>query len=915
MKKLWKHDMIVTKYNIPEWPDRCVCEICLKSKQTRQPFTDTVQKRSSRPLHLVHSDVCGPFNPRTWNGKRYFVSFMDDYSHFTMIFLMEHKSEVLEKFELYYEQVTTFFNMKICRLRCDNGGEYTSSMFQKYCRTKGIQMETTMPYSPQQNGVAERLNRTLLDRGRALLQDSGLPKTMWGEAVLIATYIMNRSPSSAINERKTPFEMWHGTKPQIDKMRVFGSTAYTLIPKEKRGKLDSRSEKNIMVGYVTNGYKIWNPRKRTMFMSRDVVFDEKKHNKEPVTVSVESEEDEPENMRDGVSELSEYLSAEPGEQKSDPEDETEDEGHGDNNDALPSQLCSGDDSMEASTRRSGRERTFPGKYKDFGTVFGKTTGCALLIDSAEEVHSSEVACSWNAETYVDDLPTTIAELRKRTDWNHWKAAIESEIESLKKNDTWKLVPKPEGKHLVDCKWVFKVKRDEIGNVNRYKARLVAKGFSQRKGFDFDETYAPVARITTVRTLLAVANKRGYFIHQMDVRTAFLNGVLKEEIYMKQPEGLDSDKPGLVCKLNKALYGLKQAPRSWNEQFDSFIKSIGFSRSKVDTCMYQMNVKGSVVYLLLYVDDIILASDQMYLIEKLKQQLSKRFEMTDMGELKIFLGLKVDRDKSKGTLKISQSKYISNLLERFGMNDCNPIATPLEPNLKLEARKPEEELTKKPYRELIGCLTYLALASRPDISVAVNFFSRFQSAPTDTHWCHLKRILRYLKGTINLGLMYNRHGEEEPLLGYADADWGSDIQDRRSISGNIFQVFGACVSWMTRKQATISLSSTEAEYISLSQAACEAIWLKNLLEELGVVFKHPITLFEDNQSCIHIAEEPRDQKRMKHLDIRYHFIREKIQEGIFKVYYKPTTDQIADIFTKGLQRVNFQKLRTMLGMFG
>lgn len=273
---------------------------------------------------------------------------------------------------------------------------------------------------------------------------------------------------------------------------------------------------------------------------------------------------------------------------------------------------------------------------------------------------------------------------------------------------------------------------------------------------------------------------------------------------------------------------------------------------------------------------------------------------------------MDRDFSGGTLKISQPKYVADLLQRFGMADCKPVATPLEANLKLE--KSKHEITQNPYRELIGCLTYLALASRPDISVAVNFFSRFQSAPTDVHWCHLKRILRYLKGTINMGLVYHQH-EDEPLVGYADADWGNDQEDRRSISGNVFLVYGATVSWMTRKQATVSLSSTEAEYISLSQAACEAIWLKNLLKELGVVFGHPIPLFEDNQSCIRIAEEPRDHKRMKHVDIRYNFIREKVQEGLFRILYKPSSEQVADIFTKGLARGSFEQLRNKLGLFG
>lgn len=225
------------------------------------------------------------------------------------------------------------------------------------------------------------------------------------------------------------------------------------------------------------------------------------------------------------------------------------------------------------------------------------------------------------------------------------------------------------------------------------------------------------------------------------------------------------------------------------------------------------------------------------------------------------------------------------------------------------------MTKQPYRELIGCLTYLTLSSRPDISAAVSYFSKFQSAPTDTHWNSLKRLLRYLKGTTNFGLVYQRREDAIPLAGYADADYGNDREDRKSISGNVFQVYGATVSWNTKKQATVALSSTEAEYISLSQAMCEAIWLRNLLCEFGSTFEHPVPLFEDNQSCIRIAEEPRDHRRMKHVDIRYNFMREKLQEGIFKILYVPTNEQTADIFTKPLPKGSFTFLRTKLGLFG
>lgn len=289
-------------------------------------------------------------------------------------------------------------------------------------------------------------------------------------------------------------------------------------------------------------------------------------------------------------------------------------------------------------------------------------------------------------------------------------------------------------------------------------------------------------------------------------------------------------------------------------------------------------------------------------------------MDYMKELNHFLGLKIERNMEEGTLIINQSQYIRALLKRFSMQDCKPVSTPLEVNLKLTTNE-SEPVTKHPYRELVGCLTYLMLSSRPDISSAVNFLSRFQSGATDTHWTHLKRVLRYLQGTKDDSLVYRRNRNSEPLVGFADADWGSDVNDRKSTSGSLFQVFGNSVLWTTRKQPTVSLSSTEAEYVSLSQAACDAVWLRNVLKDLGVDCCSPTTLFEDNQSCIHIASEPCDQKRLKHLDIRYHFIRECIQAGEIRVEYLPTQKQVADMFTKSLPTRSFQIHRLTLGLRG
>lgn len=896
-------------------PEKEICACCMKGKQARLPFEEATKPRSSRPLELIHSDVCGPFNPASWNGKKMFVSFIDDYTHFAAVYILEAKSEVLDAFRKYAAMATAHFGTKIARLRSDIGREYINTEFKKYCDDAGIVMEPTVPYTPEQNGKSERFNRTVMERARAMMEDAEIDWNMWSEAVLAAVHVINRSPTAALRGAKTPYEMWFGRKPNVSKLRVFGSKAYTHIPKEKRSKLSAKSHVCVLVGYGMNGYRLWDPVKKQVIVARDVKVEEKVMHKQVYTddhmvsdsivrqqehEDLDSDDDpDPEQEEEEVVEVLVDSEAE-----SESDDEVFDQEVPDEEDQVPEENAAPEQEEAAAERRSGRARKRPARFSDYELEQKRP---------ARHDHDVCVAFALNAEAYVDEIPDTIEALQKRDDWPLWKRAIEDELRSLEKNRTWDLVEAPAGRRVVSCKWVFRIKKKEDGTAARYKARLVAKGCSQRAGYDYQETYAPVVRMSTVRTLLAVAVQQNLHLHQMDVRTAFLNGHLNETVYMRQPPGFE--RGSKVCKLNKSLYGLKQAPRSWNERFNQFILKLGFKRSPYDCCLYTMVTKDVKLYLVLYVDDIVLASNSLEELKNVKVQLAKEFEMEDLEELRNFLGLKIERDVEKGTLTINQSQYVSGLLKRFGMDQCKPLGTPLEANVKLARKKDEEAVTEHPYRELIGCLTYLMLSSRPDISIAVNFLSRFQSAATDTHWIHLKRVLRYLQGTKEFSLEYKRSETADPLVGFADADWGSDIDDRRSTSGFVFKVFGNTVSWTSRKQATVSLSSTEAEYVSLSQAACESIWLMNLLSDFGIALDAPAVIHEDNQSCIHIAEEPRDQKRMKHLDIRYNYIRECIQDELIKVQYIPTKDQLADVFTKGLPAVSFKKHRSTLGLRG
>lgn len=904
LRKLVKNDM-VKGMNIDSderGSAKFLCESCVTAKQTRGPFQSRTEKRASRPLEIVHSDVCGPITPQSWDGYQYFVSFTDDYTHVAVVYLMRSKDEVLDRLKEYEAMASAHFRAKISRLRCDNGGEYTGRAVRSFCRQKGIRLETTVAYTPEQNGVSERLNRTVVEKVRAMLAASGVDKKFWGEALYTAVYVLNRSPSVAVQGDITPFEAWYGKKPDVSNLRVFGSQCFAHKPKQLRKKLDNKSEKVVFVGYAPGGYRVWNGKR--VFVARDVVFNEVESpscvvpvreskndlNFENENIVIIEQKDEPKTEREICGQECEPEDN-PSEYESVGDSEAEDaSASGEEEGAVGGVPC--DTMSNSGVRKSGRVVAPPAWQKDYDMDVSVFALCA--------------------EEYIDNIPSNVSELKNRSDWPSWEEAIQEELSSLEKNKTWTLVELPAGKKLIDSKWVFKMKKNSEGVVERYKARLVARGFTQRPGFDFAETYSPVLKMSTLRILLALANHENWSVHQMDVRSAFLNGGLQEEIFMRQPAGFEKGKH-LVCKLNKAIYGLKQASRNWNQRFHDFIVKLGYKRSEHDFCLYYRSAKGVVTYIVIYVDDILLVSNSDQAIADMKRKLSAEFEMKDLNEIRSFLGLNVQRNRQKRIMTIDQRAYVQGILERFGMQNCKASAIPMDPNLRLEKEQDPKKFTDKPYRELVGCLMYLMVTSRPDICAAVNYFAGFQCGASEQHWVHLKRILRYLRGTDDFKLVYGRDKPAETLEAFTDADWGNDPNDRRSVSGFVIKLHGSTVSWATRKQSSVALSSTEAELMALCQGSCELMWVMNLLDSIGVVVKKPVTVHEDNQSCISVTVEPRKHKRMKHIEIQHFFVRELIERGRVQLKYLQTDDQVADLMTKGLSQTRFRKLRDLLGV--
>ena len=403
------------------------------------------------------------------------------------------------------------------------------------------------------------------------------------------------------------------------------------------------------------------------------------------------------------------------------------------------------------------------------------------------------------------------------------------------------------------------------------------------------------------------------MHHVDVTTAFLNGLLEEEVYMRQPEGYtEPGKEHLVCKLSKSIYGLKQSPRCWNTALHAHLETMNFEQLHSDPCIYKSKAEGDNFYIGVYVDDMVMAGENEDRIKEVKQMLASKFNLKDLGRLTYFLGISVIQNQGELTTWMGHPAYVEKVLEKQKMSDSKPVGTPINPGSHLlKATEDEEAVEQQQYQSLVGSLMYLSVCTRPDIAYAVGCLARFSSKPNRSHWTAAKRVLRYLKGTANCGIAFTR-SESEECIGFSDADWAGDQQDRRSTSGYLFLMAGGPVSWKSKRQGCVALSTAEAEYMALSLAAQETIWIRRLLTELGKKPKGPTVLMEDNQSAIAMAKNPQFHSRAKHIDIRHHFIREKVNEGDIKLIYCPTGDMIADMFTKGLTQHRLKNLMERAG---
>jgi hypothetical protein len=500
----------------------------------------------------------------------------------------------------------------------------------------------------------------------------------------------------------------------------------------------------------------------------------------------------------------------------------------------------------------------------------------------------------------------------RPDAAEWELACDNEKRAFEHLGVYEVVPRPHDRKVVGSKWVFRIKRGPDGSIQKYKARVVAQGFTQIEGIDYDETFAPVAKLASLRAILAIAAERNLELHQMDVKSAYLNGSLSNELFMSPPPGFNVP-DGMVLRLIKAVYGTKQGGRVWYEEISGTLRDMGYTRTDADHAVFTRGAGSALSIIALYVDDITMVATTLASINRDKEALNRAYEMTDLGELSWILGMRVSRNRNEGWIAISQIKYSQEILERFGKSDVRPISTPSLANEHLKKLK-VAEFEAKPYQSALGALMYPMLGTRPDLAYAVAALGRHAATPGNDHQRALDRVFRYLRATADRHLVFQRGTPGgSTLQGFVDADWASDINDRKSTSGFVFTFGGAAISWSSKKQSSTALSSSEAEYIAAAHAAKEAVWLRRLLTNLGIDISSPTTLYIDNQSAIAIARNPEFHDRTKHIEIRHHFLRQLVDNKEIAPLYLPTGEQIADALTKGLSREKHEKFANAMGL--
>ncbi|KAJ1695606.1 hypothetical protein LUZ63_012304 [Rhynchospora breviuscula] len=768
-------------------------------------------------------------------------------------------------------------------LLCDGGSEY-KPLIKTYPE---ITFKISCPYTPEQNGLAERKHRHIVELGLANLFHANIPMKFWDYIFESVLYVINRLPSAPTGVT-SPFQKLFNQPPDYKLLHVLGCVCYPLLRPYNSNKLQPRSEQCIFLGYSTTykGYYCLHMPTSRMYISRHVQFDD---NNLPLLIrdTPSSISHDNTSQHDQNTPLATTLTVLPAVHTTPPPPST----------LMPTTVTQLSPSPSASHPSTSVNQTPSHSMQ----TRSKTNKLKPKKYPNHQIYSADNQVTAQAD------PTCYTQASKHA---CWRQAMANELSALAQNATWELVQPPPDAHVIGAKWLFKTKFRSDGTVERHKARLVAKGYNQEEGIDYDETFSPVIKPTTIRTVLTISLSQRWQIHQLDVNNAFLHGDLKETVFMEQPPGfVDPSYPHYVCKLKKALYGLKQAPRAWFFKLKNFLLSHQFKCAQSDNSLFIHQSSKTIIYILVYVDDILITGNNDNAITELMQSLHNHFALKNLGSLNYFLGIEA-KTTSTG-VHLTQTRYLSNILQRANMHTAKPCSTPISTGVQPSKYSGTAMENPQLYRSVVGALQY-ATITRPDLTFAVNKVSQFMASPTDIHWQLVKRIMRYIRGTLTHGLHF-KASANLALHAYCDADWAGCPDDRRSTTGFAVFLGPNLISWSSKKQATVSRSSTEAEYRSLAVTTSEICWLTYLLTELRFQPTQKPTLWCDNLGATFLAANPVFHARTKHIELDFHFVREKVADKLINVQYICSADQLGDFFTKGLSKARFNLLRSKLNV--
>ncbi|CCH47074.1 Gag-Pol polyprotein [Wickerhamomyces ciferrii] len=1082
------------------------CPTCKVTKAVKK-INKKATRTTNRVLELLHTDVVGPLNISE-SEYQYFVTILDDYSRYNYVYPLVNKGDASAVIQNFIKIHESKLNSKVATIRSDNGGEYCSSEFHDFCTTNGIVHEFSVPYNSSQNGACERVQRTIEDKMRGLLAGGKVPFSLWTEALNTASYLLNRTLHSRFQYKITPFEKFTGTPPNYSHLKVFGSTAYVLIPTAYRShKLENNGAVCTMVGYdpVHKAYRLYDLSKQKIVVANSCDFDEARfplaeydevvvinafgsgtrtggfvqnsgssisthrgttqsNNSKTFDDSFRSEDaqgsDDTNDHSSTICSISDGSILSTGSDcdqsvnhdqlslasrsdhnaqaspSTDPKDTTDNDSHSNNADnssksipsspefeydhgfnerTLPEIKPLGADSILNSGEYISSEHTTGEKFDDRGyndrfivtpkkltfkrprspsssssssrpvspnrflaiapddediterslvhyntnhiqesregtlvkhydstkddtsnmmvtknNIYDNENTVELIsrpaskrIKGDDHINYAATAMVKISQNQSSDiiLPTSPKSIDRNPHKNNWLESMGDELGSFKENDVYKVVRAPNGEKIVGSRWHYTVKSD-----NKLKSRIIAQGHKMVQGEDYTHSYSPVIRYDSVKMLLSLAGALNLKIATYDIKTAYLHSKLKEKVYLKIPymgEGYE-DKDN-VWLLNKSVYGLPQSGLNWNELMTNFLTKEGFKVNSADNCVFYKSTPTGIVLIGLYVDDLLVLSNDTNNLYNFKKSLLTRFKISGGDEIEDFVQNK-DKIESKflgmnitqhnGVVELSSKDFINKVVKEFEADNNEelfPISNPMDPNLKLSK---EDELmpdaTK--YRSICGKILFASVTTRPDICFATSQLTKYMQSPTVKAFKAAIKVLRYLKGTINLGIHYGDNNQDKGLItGYCDASYGT-AENFKSVSGYMTKIAGAPVTWKSKTQNMTTLSSTESEYVSMVETSKEIVWLQQLLSIMNIPgANETINIYQDNESARLLSEHPNFHSRSKHISIRLHYIRELVHEKVVKFIHQNGQDLSADIFTKALSKGKFIHLRDLLGL--